>query len=150
MASKHKEKLTINTDFLEALKEVRHRVENPGKLPSLVLAGNVYRERDIREVQTVVFPPWEIGYQVLPVPDAVGVYIRNICCKMPKDRIDDLTDRDIDWLLIHTKVLVDDGQSDLMIEKISPSCMKISQYFMPLFLKEMKPNLVVPGGNKDA
>jgi len=150
MANKRREKLTINNDFLEALKEVRHRVENPNKLPSLHLVGNVYKQRDIRQVQTVVFPPWEIGYQVLPMPDTVGLYIRNIYCKIPGERLNDLKDFDIDWLLLHTKVLMDEGQGPPIVEKIAPDCMKISQHFMPLFLKEMTPNVLVPGGTGNA
>jgi hypothetical protein len=146
MSKRSKQKLTINGDFLEGLKELRHRVENPNKLPSIHLVGSVYKQRDIREVQMLKFPPWEIGYQVLQVPDTAGIFVRNIYCKLPGEQMDELKNEDLDWLLIHLKVLIDDGQGDLILSKIAPDCMKISQHFMPLLLKELKPNLVVPGG----
>lgn len=146
MSKRRPEKLTINQDFKEALEELRHRVENPNKIPSIHLVGNVYKQRDIREVQMLKFPPWEIGYQVIALPDTVGWFVRNIYFKIPGERIDELKDHDVDWILIHAKVLMDEGQGPPIVEKIAPDCMKISQHFMPLLLRELKPNLVVPGG----
>ena len=150
MSKRPKQKLTINGDFLEGLKELRHRVENPNKLPSIHLVGSVYKQRDIREVQMLKFPPWEIGYQVIPMPDMVGWFVRNIYFKIPGERVDDLKDFDVDWILLHAKVLRDDGQGDLILSKIAPDCMKISQHFMPLLRVEKNPDLVVPGGTGHA
>ena len=143
---KRREKLTIDQDFKGALEELRFKVENPNKMPHIFLAGDVYRQRDIRQIQTLTYGNWEIGYQVLEMPDMVGTYIRNIFFKVRNGLLDDLTDRDIDQVLIHAEVLMDQGQTVPEIEQISPDCMKVSQIFMPMFLKEMNPNLKIPGG----
>lgn len=148
--SKRPEKLKIDKDFKGALEELRSRVENPNKIPHIFLAGDVYKQRDIRQIQTVHYDNWEIGYQVLEMPDMVGTYVRNIYFKVKNGVLDDLNDRDIDEILIHTKVLIDEGQSNPMIEEIAPDCMKISQIFMPMFLEEKSPNILVPGGTGHA
>jgi len=142
--------MKIDKDFKEGLEELRHRVENPNKLPSIHLVGNVYKQREIREIQMLTFPPWEIGYQVLPVPDMGGVFVRNIFFKLPGEKIDDLKDDDVDWILLHAKVLIDEGQGPPVIQKINFDCMKISQHFMPLLRVEKNPNIVVPGGTGHA
>lgn len=121
-------------------------MENPNKIPHIFLAGDMYRQRDIRKIQTLTYGNWEIGYQVLEMPDMVGTYVRNIYFKVRNGFLDDLTDYDIDDILIQTKILMDEGQSTPQLEKISPDCMKISQIFMPMFLEEKSPKLVVPGG----
>ena len=138
--------MTIDKDFKEGLEELRHRVENPNALPSIHLVGSNYRQRDIRQTQTLKFPPWEIGYQVLQMPDMGGVFVRNIFFKLPGEKIDDLKNDDVDWILLHAKVLMDEGQGPPVIDKINTDCMKISQYFMPLLRMEKNPNILVPGG----
>jgi len=154
--TKRKQKLQIDQDFKGALEELRFTVENPNKLPSLHIVGNVYKKRDIGKVQVLHYPPWEIGYQVtLALDDRTGVpiegvYERNIFFKLPNGRLSDLKNKDIDWILIHTKALVDEGQAPMSIEEIAPDCMKISQIFMPMFLEEKTPKLVVPGGTGHA
>lgn len=147
---KRPEKLQIDQNFKGALEELRATVENPNKMPHIFLAGNTYRQRDIRQIQTLIYGNWEIGYQVLPIPDMVGTYIRNIYFKVRDGLLNDLTDRDIDEVLINSKCLIDEGQEIPMPEKIAPDCMKISQTFMTMFLYERKPGLVVPGGTGHA
>ena len=144
--TKKPQKLEIDQDFKGALEELRFTVENPNKIPHIFLAGDAYHQRDIRKIQTLTYGNWEIGYQVLEMPDMVGTYVRNIYFKVRNGFLDDLTDRDIDDILIQTKMLVDEGQNIPIPEKIAPDCMKISQIFMPMFLEEKSPKLVVPGG----
>ena len=125
------------------LEDLRHSVENFNKeFAAVRLRGGTYKQIDPNTVFTVSYPPWVFGYQL---EECNFGMLRHVFIKC-KEPLEEVPQKNRDEILFTIcDVLLDQGQSMPQPEILGRFGMKISQYFIPVFLTEKNPNLVSKG-----
>ncbi len=138
--------IKADPDIVEGCQEMRTKVENPNRLPRIRLVKGVYRQLEEDALETLICPPWEIGYQVLADKLKPGEFIRSIFIKLPGQDMAEVPEADMAMILLSTKCLIDEQQGPIKTERIAFDCMKFTQRFMVWYLYK-DPNLQKGEGN---
>lgn len=146
MTHKRKELLKPDSDLVEGLKELRYRVENPNKQPSIALrGGETYKIINPANVQLLNYPPWQVGYKVVEDMLKPGMFTRTIFLKLPNEDIGEVNKEEMGKMVIALSELMDEGQDIPTVDRIARDCMKFTQKFMVWYKVEQKPNIIIPG-----
>lgn len=138
--------IKADPDIVAGCQEMRTKVENPNRLPRIRLVKGIYKQVDETEIETLCFPPWEIGYQVLADRLKPGEFIRNIFIKLPNEDITKVSEADMGMILLSTKCLIDEQQGPIELNRIAFDCIKFAQRFQIWYLYK-DPNLRKGQGN---
>lgn len=138
-----------NAKLSEGLRSLRHEVENQGPTAKLALVGGLTRPRELTDINILQFPPWSIGYKVVPVDVSQGKYERTIYVKIPGEKIEDIPVREMEPIMLSIfETMLDSGNSEPDIDYVAFDTMRIRQEFIVMFWKEMSPRVIVPGSRK--
>jgi hypothetical protein len=131
-------------DLTEAYRELRTIVETQGK-PPIVLSGmSVYKARELTTVQTMTVNEWVIGYQVKPLDEHQGFYVRKAYAKLTGGHLHELSDDErSDIIMAIAEGALDQGLPTFA-EFINTYTVAISQPFAVVFWHEGNPNIVTP------
>lgn len=127
----------------DALAALRQFVDNLNKQPSLAFRNGIYKGLDKAVVQSVKVDGWTFGYQLKDL--GAGTMQRRIYIKSPGQKIAEIPDEQIDPVLIsvfETCLDINEGMPEM--EEIDEECLLIAQDFMPFFMVENNPRLLVP------
>jgi len=128
---------------ISALEDLRDGVENFNRMPSLALRGGLYRGMDKESIFTTTVDGWIIGYRL---KDLGLKMLREIFVKIPGERLDSIPDEQKNPVISAVfNVFLDFGQGEATIDPIAMDTVKITQTFVPMYLVEKNPNIVVPG-----
>lgn len=136
---------TLRKDIHDALVALRHHVENQSAQSSIILSTlDTYKQRELRKVHTTRVGEWEFGYQVKPLDEIEGFFMRTIFAKLRGGKLDEINKRErsqvIDAL---TSGILDEG-TQVWFEDIDDTTFAIRQPFAVMFWKEGNPNVLVP------
>lgn len=143
-------KLDYDTKLKDALDDLRYRVENSNKQPEIDLkVGGIYRQKKLDEMLVTIYPPWAIGYRVIPKGNN-GTFARQINIKLNGSKLSEVPHDEMEPIMnaIFEAMLDRDAGEVVFCDKLPnggrlpPDLMIIEQEFMPMFLIEKKPGLV--------
>ena len=131
----------MNETLGEKLVELREHVHQLNSQPALVLRGNTFKAPD--EIPIVKHDNWAIGYTLDEGEIAVK---RSVFIKIEKHKFDEIPEEDREKVFnLCFDVFFDKGEAVPEINVIADDAIAVTQYFMPAYLYEKNPNIVVPG-----
>ena len=138
-----------NKELKDALDTLRHRVENPNQFPGVQLIGGVYRSKKPSEMMVLTYPPWAIGYRVIPKGNN-GTFVRQINIKVQNAKLSEVPHDEAEPIMLAIFDSLLDNQAGEVVfcanlpdgRPLPDDLMIIEQEFMPMFLMEKKPGLV--------
>lgn len=145
--------LNVDGRLQDACEELREHVDNLGKGPSIILAGNTYKERIPGKVYSVTVDGVVIGYR--PIPTATGI-VRQVFIKIPGEDIGEIPDGQRNRIMAAVfNVFVVPGAALPEIQQIAPDAILLTQQVIMMQLVERNPGLVsitggFGGGNRKA
>ena len=142
----------------QCLEALRQHVENINKSPVIKLvAGNTFKQKDIKDIYTDRVGPWEFGYRIEDysvVKDgpegafAEGVMVKTLFIKVHGGIIAEVSLAERNAVTSAAlNAMFDQGGGPMDTELVASDCLMIKQAFVPFFLHEANPNLIVPGGS---
>lgn len=132
----------------DACEDLRHFVENFNKVPDLAKRGKVFKALDPRMIQVVRVPPWDVGYRLSET--LVGTMVREVFLRNYEIVLDEVDDKEIDSAMLTIfKVFFDQSEDfpeifDMTNSNLDGKTMMFRQQFMPAFLVERNPRVLVP------
>lgn len=133
-----------------ALAGLRHDVENSGSLPIISLqADGIYRAKDITSFKWEKVDGILLGYRIEET--ALGIFKRFVWFVTPGYRLAEIQEKERQG--ITTAIFqagLDQGAGEVEIFQPTEDSMLLAQEFMPIFLYEHQPGLLVPGSTKKA
>jgi len=129
------------------LESLRHFVDNFNKTPKIALrsAGigkESFRELDASQIFTTKVDGWEFGYKLEEYPT---FFKRKVYVKVIGHKLEEVPENERKEVLTAVFDAVLDRSAISEIEQIAEDCLLIEQSFMPVFLHEHQPGIVVPG-----
>lgn len=128
------------------LQELRHFVDNFNVVPKLSLRGDdspTYKQLSEAEVFTTKVDGWEFGYQLEEYPT---FFRRKIFVMTPGYKLEDVDEEERKGILTAVyDACLDRGSGMIDVLQTADNCLLIQQDFMPVFLSEASPGLLVPG-----
>ena len=148
---KHKKKrvseggiLPLDKRIQTELESLRYFVDNFNKTSKMDLKGNnIYRELKNDEIYTTKIDGWEFGYKLEEY--ANGMFRRKVYVKVPGYKIEDVAEEERKAVMIAVfNGTLDQGAGEVEIYHTAPDTLLITQDFMPIYLYERNPKLIVP------
>jgi hypothetical protein len=141
------------------LEALRHHVENINKSPDIKLVGgNTFKQKNIKDIYTDRVGPWEFGYRLEDFTAMVGdtaspmvedVMVKTLFIKVHGGIISEVAEPERKAVVTAALNAMFDQGNPIDIDLVASDCLMIKQAFVPMFLHEKNPNLIVPGGPKD-
>ena len=142
------------------LEALRQHVENINRSPVIQLvAGSTFRQKDIKDIYTDRVGPWEFGYRIedftvmkhgpgMDIPEVQGIMVKTLFIKVHGGIIAEVGLKERNAVTTAAlNAMFDQGGGPMETELVASDCLMIKQAFVPFFLHEANPNLIVPGGS---
>ena len=155
MAQKHHKKRRVSEGAVlprdkrikAELESLRHFVDNFNITPKIALrpgspTEETYRQLDAGQVFTTKIDGWEFGYKLEEFPT---FFRRKVYVKVLGHKISEVPEEERKAVVTAVFDATLDRASTIEIEQIADDCLLIWQDFMPIFLHEHQPGVVVPG-----
>ena len=128
------------------LESLRHFVDNFNVTPKITMRGHkqTFRELQADEVYTTDVDGWEFGYKLEEFAD--GWFRRKVYVKVPGYKLEDVEEEERKAVMVAVfNACLDKGASQAEIEQTDIDTLLITQMFLPIYLHEHNPNVIVPG-----
>ena len=139
-----KEKYKVPDNLMMCLEDLKVTVENINKVPDIALRGTTFQALDKDQIMTAHLDGITFGYKI----DDHGDHLTRkvfIVCEQP---FSELVEKEKDPVVVACmETFLERGQGIPTIEvSRDQRCIMLTQDFVPLYLVERNPRVLVPGG----